>query len=397
MSDGEGMGNRPQQRANTGRAWRRSDLRHGYTTSACAAAAAAAATQALLTGHPLTHVTIDLPAEAGVTFALSRCELDVPAGGQVTCGVVKDAGDDPDVTHGAEIVATVRWGEAAGVHLTGGPGVGVVTRPGLPVPVGQPAINPGAARIIRRAVEAAAGAATGQPRDDRGLVVTISVPDGEALARKTLNPTLGIVGGISILGTDGIVRPYSQGAYRASIRTQMKVARENDLETIVLTTGVRSEEYARQHIPALPALACVQVGDHMDYALRQARQLKFARIIISGMVGKLSKLAQGRMQTHVSEGSVDLAFLAQLADALGADAGTVRAVAAANTAHHVQVILKRVGIAGLEGCLAELAAAHAAAFIAGSAEITILVWSMGGELLATAGAPAVGPTAQEAA
>ncbi|MEJ5199286.1 MAG: cobalt-precorrin-5B (C(1))-methyltransferase [Anaerolineae bacterium] len=174
MSVAEGMGNRPRGSVNTGRMWRRPDLRHGYTTSACAAAAAAAATYALLTGQRLTHITIDLPAERGATFELARCEFEGPTPDQVTCAVIKDAGDDPDVTHGAEIAATVSWREAPGIELAGGVGVGIVTRPGLPVPVGEPAINPGSRRIIRQAMEAVAGSALEQ----RGLKVVISVPRG---------------------------------------------------------------------------------------------------------------------------------------------------------------------------------------------------------------------------
>ncbi|OQA44396.1 MAG: cobalt-precorrin-6A synthase [Chloroflexi bacterium ADurb.Bin325] len=382
MSDAEAAGNRPRRMPNTGRTWRRTDLRHGYTTGANAAAAAAAATVALLTREPVRQITIDLPAEAGVTFTIVRCEFDTPAVGQVTCATIKDAGDDPDVTHGAEIAATVSWQDEPGIRIAGGPGVGVVTLPGLPMPVGEAAINPGPRRIIRRAVEAAAGPALAE----RGLRVMVSVPRGAELAEQTLNPKLGIVGGISILGTDGIVRPYSLAAYRAGIHAELKVAAENGLRTIVLTTGVRSEEYARRRAPDLPLLACVQVGDHMGYALAQARRLGFARAIISGMIGKLSKVAQGRMQTHVSEGEIDLAFLTQVAREIGADEAIAAAVAAANTAHHVQMLLKRASLSGLEQRLAELAAAQAAAYVADSLTIEVWLWTIGGELLATASA-----------
>lgn len=382
MSDAEAAGNRPRRMPNTGRTWRRTDLRHGYTTGANAAAAAAAATVALLTREPVRQITIDLPAEAGVTFTIVRCEFDTPAVGQVTCATIKDAGDDPDVTHGAEIAATVSWQDEPGIRIAGGPGVGVVTLPGLPMPVGEAAINPGPRRIIRRAVEAAAGPALAE----RGLRVMVSVPRGAELAEQTLNPKLGIVGGISILGTDGIVRPYSLAAYRAGIHAELKVAAENGLRTIVLTTGVRSEEYARRRAPDLPLLAYVQVGDHMGYALAQARRLGFARAIISGMIGKLSKVAQGRMQTHVSEGEIDLAFLTQVAREIGADEAIAAAVAAANTAHHVQMLLKRAGLSGLEQRLAELAAAQAAAYVADSLAIEVWLWTIGGELLATASA-----------
>ncbi len=383
MSAAEGMGNRPRRPTHTGRSWRRPDLRHGYTTSANAAAAAAAATRALISGQPVTQITIDLPAERNVTFAIARCEFDAPTIGCVTCATIKDAGDDPDVTHGAEIVATVSWQETPGILLTAGVGVGIVTRPGLPVPVGEPAINPGSRRIIHRAVETEAGPALNQ----QGLKVVISVPRGEELARQTLNPKLGIVGGISILGTDGIVRPYSQAAYRASIYAELKVAATAGLRTAVLATGARRIQYARAHDPALPELACVQVGDHIGYALTQARRLGFARAVLSTMVGKASKLAQGRMQTHVGEGEIDLEFLAGIARQLGADEETVAAVARGNTAHHVQMILRRAGIQGLEERLAEMAAAQAIAFVGGRLAIEVWLWSMGGELLATAQPP----------
>lgn len=219
--------------------------------------------------------------------------------------------------------------------------------------------------------------------------MVISVPRGAELAANTLNPKLGIVGGISILGTDGIVRPYSRAAYRAGIYAELNVAAENGLRIAVLTTGVRSEEYARSRAPDLPALAYVQVGDHIGYALTQARRLGFERVIISGMVGKLSKLAQGRMQTHVSEGEIDLAFLARVAAEIGADEAVTAAVAAANTAHHAQVILKRAGLPGLEQRLAELAARQAAAYTAESLTVEVWLWTVGGELLATASASPV--------
>jgi cobalt-precorrin-5B (C1)-methyltransferase len=200
---GEGMGNRAVD-PKTDAAWRKSDLREGYTTSACAVAAATAATRALLTGQTLDAVTVDLPSEKGVTFPLERCEA---AGGSVTCGVIKDAGDDPDVTDGVEVQATVTWAAEPGITLKGGDGVGRVTKPGLPVPVGEAAINPVPRRMITAAVADEAGAAL----DGRGLAVTIRVPGGEEVAKETMNPRLGIVGGISILGTSGIVKPPLTG------------------------------------------------------------------------------------------------------------------------------------------------------------------------------------------
>jgi len=351
-------------------------LRSGYTTGACATATAAAAVRALVTGQPVTQITIDLPAKKGVTFEMVRCEMEP---GRVTCGTIKDAGDDPDVTHGAEIQATVEWTAGPGIELAAGPGVGTVTKPGLPVEVGLPAINPVPRRMITGAVQAEAGAAlTG-----RGLRVTISVPNGEALAQETLNPRLGVIGGISILGTTGIVKPFSQSAYRASIYVELKVAARNDIKRAVLTTGNRSEEYTRQRHPDWPDLGYVQVGDHMDYGLKQARRLGFAEVVIAGMVGKISKLAQGRMQTHISRGGVDLGFLAEVAAEMGADEALQAQIRGANTARHVQIILRKAGIAGLEARLAQMAAVQAVAFVNNAFPVQVFLYDIKDELLAT--------------
>jgi cobalt-precorrin-5B (C1)-methyltransferase len=371
---GEGMGNRAVD-PKTDAAWRKPDLREGYTTSACAVAAATAATRALLTGGTLDAVTVDLPGEKAVTFRLERCEA---AGESVTCGVIKDAGDDPDVTDGVEVQATVTWAVEPGITLEGGDGVGRVTKPGLPVPVGEAAINP----VPRRMITAAVADEAGEALDRRGLVVTIRVPGGEQIAQQTMNPRLGIVGGISILGTSGIVKPFSTSAYRASIYIELKMARHNGVDHAVLTTGKRSEACAAERYPHLPQYAFVQVGDHIDYGLKQARRLGFERVTLSSMIGKMSKLAQGRMQTHVGQGEVDFDFLAGVAAGLGADDELCERIRAANTAHHVQVMCEQAGLDGLEERLATLAADAASAFIGGAAEVEALLWHIKGDLLA---------------
>jgi cobalt-precorrin-5B (C1)-methyltransferase len=369
-------------------------LREGFTTGACAAAAAAAATHALLTGQAAAQITIDLLVRKRVSFAIARCDFD-PDG--VTCSVIKDAGDDPDVTNGAEIQARVQWarddsGEPH-VEIEGGRGVGIVTRPGLPVAVGYAAINPIPRRIITQAVIAAWQAAPGQPAPGNVLRVTISVPKGEELALQTLNPRLGILGGISILGSTGIVKPFSQAAYRASIFVELRAAAQNGLQRAVLTTGARSEDYALDHFSAQPAdpslpprMGYVQVGDHIGYALSQCGRLRFKQVAVAGMIGKLSKLAQGRAQTHVNEGSVDLLFLAQLAAQLGAAPDVVERVQQANTAHHVQAILSKAGVSGLEQRIAQLAAQHAVALGGDRFEAVVLLFSMSGNLLGEASA-----------
>jgi cobalt-precorrin-5B (C1)-methyltransferase len=315
----------------------------------------------------------------------------------VTCSVIKDAGDDPDVTNGAEIQARVQWArdESAEPHveIEGGRGVGTVTRPGLPVAVGHAAINPIPRRIITQAVLTQWQMLPGQNWPGNVLHVTISVPRGEELALQTLNPRLGILGGISILGSTGIVKPFSQSAYRASIFVELKTATQNGLRRAVLTTGARSEDYALAHFSAEPRasdlplrMGYVQVGDHIGYALTQCGRLQFTQVVVAGMIGKLSKLAQGRTQTHVNEGSVDLLFLAELASQLGAPPDIVERARHANTAHHVQIMLSKAGVNGLEQRVAQLAAEHAVTIGSGKFEVIVLLFSMSGGLLGEASA-----------
>ena len=368
------MINQPQKR-HSDNTWRKPDLRHGYTTSACAAACAVAGMQALVSGEPIEQVTIDLPGKTSVIFTIARCEFH-PDG--VLCGTIKDSGDDPDVTHGAEIQSFVSWQDKSGISIVGGIGVGVATKPGLPVAVGEPAINPGPRRLIHRIVESFGA----EILAERGIRIEIRVPEGEKLAQRTLNPRLGIVGGISILGANGVLKPYSNSAYRASIYTELKVARSNEVTRVVLTTGKRSEEYAMALFPDLPELAFIQVGDHMDYALKQCRRLGIESVIVSGMIGKLSKLAQGRMQTHVSQGEVDFEFLENLAQKLGAAEDLAAKIRGANTAHHVQNMLNRAQISGLEDLVVTMAAEACLAYTPGVRDVEILLFTIRGELLA---------------
>jgi cobalt-precorrin-5B (C1)-methyltransferase len=299
------------------------------------------------------------------------------------CGTIKDAGDDPDVTDGAEIRARVAWTDEPGIHIGAGEGVGVATLPGLAVDVGEPAINPAPLRQIESAVMAEMAVSGKEPLSEaRGVQVTISVPGGEELAEQTMNPRLGVVGGISILGTTGIVRPYSDSAYRASIYVELRVAAENDVRRAILTTGRRSETYALAHDPSWTELGAVQVGDHIGYGLRQARRLGFQEVVIAGMIGKLSKLAQGRMQTHVSEGEIDFDFLAGLTEQLGAGPELTERARTASTARYVQSILREAGVEGLECRVARLAARQAAAYVAFAFPVQILLFDIGGELLA---------------
>ena len=300
-------------------------LRRGWTTGACATAAAKAACAALLTGDFPDPVAIMLPRGEQPAFALavSRKEDD-----RAIAGVVKDAGDDPDVTHGALIIASVRAGApGSGVVFRAGEGVGTVTRPGLPLPVGEPAINPVPRRLITEAIREVAAAA-GRAAD---FEVEIAIPDGAALAERTLNPRLGIVGGLSILGTTGIVVPYSCSAWVAGIRQGIDVARALGLAHVAGATG-RTSEQAVLRLHGLPENALIDMGDFVGAMLKYLRAHPIARVTIAGGVGKMTKLAQGLLDLHSKRGSVDLPKLALFAAQAGGSAELTARIRGANTA-----------------------------------------------------------------
>jgi len=301
--------------------------RTGFTTGACCAAAAKAAARVLIHQVTLTEIETTLPNQKRVTFALSRCERnDLKA----LCSVIKDAGDDPDCTHGAELIVEVELRKENGIELRGGAGVAVVTKPGLGLDVGGPAINPVPRRNISAMVEEELrGSGYG------GAVVTISVPRGEEMAKETLNARLGLVGGISILGTTGIVIPYSTAAFRASVLQSIDVAKEQGHDELVLTTGGKSEAYAMTLFPHLQEAAFIQVGDFIGQGLKRCARRQVRRAIIVGMIGKLSKMADGKMMTHAAGSQVNTELLASLAKELNADDALCAEIQTANTARHV--------------------------------------------------------------
>jgi len=302
-----------------------SRLRRGWTTGTCATAAAKAAYTALLTGEFPDPVEVTLPRGERVSFALAvtRKEAD-----SATAGVVKDAGDDPDVTHGALVLTTVRAAApGSGVTFRAGTGVGTVTRPGLPVPPGEPAINPVPRRMICDAIAEVAAAARGSG----DVEVEIGVADGERLAARTLNARLGIVGGLSILGTTGIVVPYSCAAWIHSILRGIDVARAAGLTHIAGSTGSNSEA-AVQKFHHLPEMALIDMGDFVGGMLKYLRRHPVARVTIAGGVGKMTKLAQGLLDLHSKRGSVDLAALAGFGKGAGASEALIQRITAANTA-----------------------------------------------------------------
>ncbi|MGO8924970.1 MAG: cobalt-precorrin-5B (C(1))-methyltransferase [Xanthobacteraceae bacterium] len=333
-------------------------LRRGWTTGTCAAAAAKAAFAALVTGDFPDPVAVTLPRGERPSFALAMTRM---AGNAAAAGVIKDAGDDPDVTHGALICATVRLGAAgSGVIFRAGEGVGTVTRAGLPIAPGEPAINPVPRRMIADAI-AEIAAASGRAADAE---VEISIPGGEALAAKTLNARLGIVGGLSILGTTGIVVPYSCSAWIASIHSGIDVARAAGLTHIVGSTGANSETSA-QKLYALPEIALIDMGDFVGGMLKYLRRHPVPRVTIAGGVAKMTKLAQGLTDLHSKRGEVDLATLAKFATAAGAGEQIQRGVLAANTAAQAFAIARAAGIA-LGDQVARAAQETAANIVAGT-------------------------------
>ncbi len=262
-------------------------LRRGWTTGACAAAAARAAAEGFLTGHFPDPVTIRLPGGSGAAFTLAECGRLPNA---AMAAIVKDAGDDPDVTHGALIRVTVSTGAPdTGLTFRAGPGVGTVTLPGLPIPPGEPAINPVPRRMISRAVAEAATLFGGG--DD--WVVEVSIPGGEALAERTMNGRLGIRGGLSILGTTGIVIPFSCAAWIDSIRRGIDVARATGLTHVAAATG-RTSELTVQRLYGLPDLALLDMGDFVGGTLKYLRRHPVPRVTLAGGLAKMTKLAQAR-------------------------------------------------------------------------------------------------------
>jgi cobalt-precorrin-5B (C1)-methyltransferase len=313
-------------------------LRRGWTTGACAAAAAKAAYAALITGEFPNPVEVTLPRGERPSFALALTRQDQTS---AAAGVVKDAGDDPDVTHGALVIATVRAGApGAGVTFRAGEGVGTVTRAGLPLPPGEPAINPVPRRMIRDAI-AEVAAAAGRAADAE---VEISIPGGEALAAKTLNGRLGIVGGLSILGTTGVVVPYSCAAWIHSIQRGIDVARAAGLTHIAGSTG-SSSEAAVQKLYGLPEIALIDMGDFVGGMLKYLRAHPLSRVTIAGGVGKMTKLAQGLTDLHSKRGEVDLALLAGFAQTAGGSAALCARIVAANNAAEAFALAREEGIA----------------------------------------------------
>ncbi len=413
------------------------NLRKGFSTGTAMAAAARAALRRALTGEAPAVVAVKLPMGFYLPVPVASSGAD---GRRVWASVVKDGGDDPDVTHRANIVVSVAAGrtapaacssshgkppERAGVLLVAGEGVGKVTKPGLPIPPGEPAVNPVPRRwLVENLAEEwrrwkhlarpiqtaetngvaeepawAAGRSASDPRGPRVwlpfpegsgcngvfLEVTVSVPGGEALARHTLNPRLGILGGISILGTTGIVRPFSHEAYEETIRSALEVARAAGGSTVVLTTGGKSEKGVRALRPDLPPEVFVQVADFFAFSVEESRRLGFRAVVHGAFFGKVVKMAQGHRYTHAHWVPLDLRPLARRAAALGHEASFCEALAAANTARHALELLKAAEAHDVIESTCRDAVAASRGFSGGRLHTELLLFDYDGRLIARAG------------
>ena len=358
----------------------RKRLREGFTTGSAATAGAKAALLFLSGKKRLNKVNIPLPVGGRLSVPVAQIER-IGQGARVT--IIKDAGDDPDVTHKAKIRATVNFVQSkAGedIIIKGGKGVGKVTRPGLPIPVGEPAINPAPRRQIREAVR------EGLTESGlRGTVsVTIDVVNGEKIAKKTLNPRLGIVGGISILGTRGTVKPFSNKAYRETITASMDVAKAGGLNVIALSTGGKSEGFLKRQHPELSEVAFIQVADFFSFSLQEAVKRGFQDIFYACFFGKIIKMAQGHPYTHAKDSRIDFDLLAQWCGSLGMDEEKTRIIMKANTGREARGVI-RGDVNGeiIFNDIVKKAILSARTFAGPLPNITYYLFDFDGELLAT--------------
>ncbi|MFJ4056404.1 cobalt-precorrin-5B (C(1))-methyltransferase [Pseudomonas sp. NPDC089743] len=351
-------------------------LRSGLTTGSCATATSLAAARLLLTGVSADAVSITLPKGKVVQMRLEFCRRE---GEHAEAGTLKDAGDDPDVTHGALLYSQVRLRQAPGVRFVAGVGVGTVTRPGLVLAVGEPAINPVPRRMISEHLQQLANDCAYRG----GFEVTVNVAGGEQLALKTMNPRLGILGGLSILGTSGIVRPFSCAAYIASIHQGIDVAHTNGYTHIAACTGNASEDTMRR-VYGLPEIALIEMGDFVGAVLKHLRKVPVPRLSLCGGFGKISKLAAGHMDLHSRHSSIDLPQLAGWAADIGADADLQAAIRAANTSQQALALAHAAGIA-LGDAVCEHALAFARSVVPAQVQVEVFAIDRQGGIVGKAG------------
>ena len=357
---------------------RKRSLRTGYTTGTCAAAATKAALSALVSGNKLPKVNVSLPKDKHIVIDIAWIKFVDER--SVTASVIKDGGDDPDVTNGAEIWSTVSLLESSNkIMIDGGIGVGRVTKPGLGLEIGKAAINPTPLKMINQAIEEILEK---QQKNRYGLSILISVPKGEEIAKRTDNPRLGIIGGISILGTTGIVIPYSTASFAASIRQSIDVSIAMGSDSVILTTGGRSEDFARSIFGnSIADHAYIQIGDFIGFSIKQCAIKKIKKAYVIGFIGKLTKMAMGVKQTHVKGSNVDMNFLATLAIRCGANNDLVKKIKLANTARHVGELIDQSGLSMFYDVLCEEVYNHLSKDSPSDLQIKIILLDFTGKVI----------------
>jgi len=314
-------------------------LRNGFTTGTCATAASKAAILAITEQKKIESISVLLPKRDKIEIKIKYCDFQKE---NARCVVIKDGGDDPDVTHDAEIIVDLALTSKTNtIEIDGGDGVGRVTKPGLGLEIGEAAINPTPKKMIIENITEVAESILKK----NGIKLVISVPKGKEIALKTDNPRLGIIGGISILGTSGIVIPYSTASFAAAIRQQIDVVRSMSDDEVVLTTGGRSEDFARKIIE-LPDHSFIQMGDFSGYTISQCAKKGISKAYVAGFIGKFAKMATGVKQTHVKGSKVNMDFLADLAKKCGGDEKIIQEIKKANTARNVQEIVQKSNLDG---------------------------------------------------
>ncbi len=357
---------------------KKKSLRTGYTTGTCAAAATKAALTTLVNGEKLAKVNVSLPKDKHIVIDIAWIRYENEK--SVTAAVIKDGGDDPDVTNGAEIWSTVSLAETSNkIIIDGGKGVGRVTKPGLGLEIGKAAINPTPLKMISHAIDEIFGQ---QQKNRYGLLILISVPKGEEIAKKTDNPRLGIIGGISILGTTGIVIPYSTASFAASIRQSVDVSKAMGSDSVILTTGGRSEDFARDIFGNSTAdHAYIQIWDFIGFSIKQCAIKKIKKAYVIGFIGKLTKMAMGIKQTHVKGSHVDMNFLADLAIRCGANNELVEKIKVANTARHVGELVDQFGLSMFYDVLCEEVYSHLSKYSPSELQIKIIFLDFNGKII----------------
>ena len=357
---------------------RKRSLRTGYTTGTCAAAATKAALSALVSGNKLPKVNVSLPKDKHIVIDIAWIKFVDER--SVTASVIKDGGDDPDVTNGAEIWSTVSLLESSNkIMIDGGIGVGRVTKPGLGLEIGKAAINPTPLKMINQAI---GEILEKQQKNRYGLSILISVPKGEEIAKRTDNPRLGIIGGISILGTTGIVIPYSTASFAASIRQSIDVSIAMGSNSVILTTGGRSEDFARSIFGnSVADHAYIQIGDFIGFSIKQCAIKKIKKAYVIGFIGKLTKMAMGVKQTHVKGSNVDMNFLATLAIRCGANNDLVKKIKLANTARHVGELIDQSGLSMFYDVLCEEVYNHLSKDSPSDLQIKIILLDFTGKVI----------------